>query len=155
MAGIYGGTPQHRFQSLFSPEFSVELTFNKALALIAHSLPAISIRGIHQWHKKGSRELHDALTHFATPKRTLYIVMDMEKETRKQINVRRETLKLSEELEKLGCKIRIPIWEHPLGKGVDGALHQGDTTQAWFDELIETAPTLKDYKRPSNSNGTI
>ena len=122
--------------------------FKKALALIAHGLPAIAIRGIHQWHQKGTRELHEAIAHFATAKRTIYIVMDMEKETRKQINVRRETLKLSEELEKLGCQIRIPIWEWTLGKGVDDALyHQGDAAPAWFDELIDTAPTLKDYKR--------
>ena len=122
--------------------------FKKALALIAHGVPAISIRGITQWRKKGSRALHDAIAHFATAKRKVFVVMDMEKETRKQINVRRETLKLSLELADLDCLVRIPLWDPHLGKGIDDALHhQGAIAQAWFDELMDAAPTLPDYKR--------
>ena len=122
--------------------------FKKALSLIAHGMPAIAIRGITQWHQKGTRELHDAIAHFATAKRTVYVVMDMETETRKQINVRRETLKLSLELVELDCLVRIPLWDPALGKGVDDALcHLGESAQDWFDALMDTAPTLTDYKR--------
>ena len=46
MAGIYGGTPQHRFQSLFSPEFSVELTLGEPIALTELSPSELSLEPI-------------------------------------------------------------------------------------------------------------
>jgi hypothetical protein len=38
----------------------------KALSAIAHGLPAIAIRGVTQWHKKGTNELHGTIAQFAT-----------------------------------------------------------------------------------------
>ncbi len=120
----------------------------KALSLIGHGIPAIALRGVGCWHKKGSSELHEALAHFATPKRTIYLVFDQDEKASTQRDVRIQLIKLGNVLEDIGCKIQIPIWDRKLGKGIDDALHgKGEETQAWLDELLDDALSLKDCKR--------
>jgi hypothetical protein len=120
----------------------------KALALLAHAVPAIAIRGITQWHKKGSLELHEAIAHFVTPGRWFYIVFDQDKKLKTQRDVRMQALKLGSTLESLGCKVYLPVWDGSLGKGIDDALHgQGSQALTWLCDLLGTAPSLKAYRR--------
>jgi hypothetical protein len=122
----------------------------KALALIAHGMPAIAIRGITQWHKKGANELHAAISDFATPGRRVYILFDQDEKARTQANVRTQTLKLTEALEKTGVKTYVALWNRETGKGVDDALYNlGEGAQAWLDAVVDDAPDLDTYKRDS------
>jgi hypothetical protein len=120
----------------------------KALALLAHGLPAIAMRGITQWHKKGSNELHDLIATFATPKRLLYVILDQDVKERTRRDVQLQALKLGTALELRGSLPSLPQWDSKLGKGIDDALFsQGNNALAWFDNLITNAPTLKAYRR--------
>lgn len=120
----------------------------KALALIAHGMPAIALRGITQWHIKGSDELHQVIDHFATQSRLLYIIFDADDRAKVINDIRRQVLKLGGILEKRGCKVLVPVWDYTKGKGVDDVLYAKDgEAQAWFDELIANCPTLNDFKR--------
>ena len=40
----------------------------KALALIAHGIPAMALRGITQWHQKGTKTLHPAIAGLLSPR---------------------------------------------------------------------------------------
>ncbi len=120
----------------------------KALSLIAHGIPAVALRGVTCWHKKGSPELHAALAHFATPKRTIYLVFDQDEKASTQRDVRIQLTKLGNALEDIGCLVKVPVWDRKLGKGIDDALYgKGEAAQAWLDDLVKNAPSLKDYKR--------
>ncbi|HEY9736967.1 MAG TPA: DUF3854 domain-containing protein, partial [Trichocoleus sp.] len=91
----------------------------KALALIAHGMPAIALRGITQWHLKGSDELHQVVAHFATPGRVLYIVFDVDERPQVIRDIRRQVLRLGSVLEQRSCKVFAPMWDYEQGKGVD------------------------------------
>lgn len=125
----------------------------KALALIAHGIPAIALRGITCWHKKGSLELHEALAHFATSGRTIYIVFDQDEKPKTQRDVRTQALKLGAVLEASGCKVIVPCWSSSEGKGIDDALFAKgkNAAQKWLDELLKNSSSLNGYKR----NGRI
>jgi hypothetical protein len=128
----------------------------KALAIIAHGMPAIAVRGIGCWHRKGTRELHQAISHFATPRRTFYIVFDQDEKLVTQRDVRNQTLKLGSELEAIGCKVFVPVWETALGKGIDDVLYaKQDEAQSCFDDLIENAPSLNDYRRYGRTSAAL
>lgn len=123
----------------------------KALAMIAHGVPAIAIRGIYQWRIKGTNELHPAIAQFATPGRTVYVVFDQDEKARTQKDVREQALKLGASLDKARCKPHIPVWDRQIGKGVDDALFSsGDTAQEWLEGVLFEAPTLNAYKRSAN-----
>jgi len=119
--------------------------FKKALSLIAHGLPAIAIRGITQWHKKGSNELHDTIAQFATQKRKIYVVFDEDAKAQTRSDVHRERMRLLASLEQAGCIVGSPLWDgSQLGKGIDDVLFgQGDRAQTWLDDAIAKAPSLK------------
>lgn len=120
----------------------------KALSLIAHGIPAIAVRGITQWHVKGSRELHSEIADFASLGRKIYIVFDEDSKKSTRRDVDRETKNLGTELEKCGCTVHVVVWDGKEGKGIDDLLYtKGETAQAHLDKLIESAPTLKAYKR--------
>ena len=124
----------------------------KALALIAHGIPAIAVRGITQWCLKGSSELHPEIAKFATKGRKIYIVFDQDTKLKTIADVHREARKLGNALEAKGCKVFFPQWPASEGKGVDDCLYaQGDNAQAWLDGVLKNALTLKQYKR----NGQI
>ncbi|HEY9907850.1 MAG TPA: DUF3854 domain-containing protein, partial [Thermosynechococcaceae cyanobacterium] len=120
----------------------------KALSLIAHGIPAIAIRGITQWHKKGTNQLHDAIADFATPKRHIFVVFDQDERLATRQNVTLQTLKLGTALERCGCKVSIPVWAGQLGKGIDDALYgQGESSQSWLDFLLKVALPLTCYRQ--------
>ncbi|XGV99744.1 MAG: plasmid replication protein, CyRepA1 family [Leptolyngbya sp. BL-A-14] len=120
----------------------------KALACIAHGLPAIAVRGIAQWHKKGSDELHDVIATFATSKRPIAVIFDQDAKERTWRDVRLQRSKLAAALELQGSLPTLPQWDLALGKGIDDCLlSQGENAQAWFDAVIAHAPTLKAIRR--------
>lgn len=121
----------------------------KALSLIAHGIPAIALRGVSCWHRKGGRQLHEAVAYFATPGRVIYIIFDQDTKPSTRANVGREIKSLGAELELLKCKVFVPVWDQSLGKGIDDAIAGQEDRQAWADDIIATAPTLKDWKRNS------
>ncbi|HEY9695899.1 MAG TPA: DUF3854 domain-containing protein [Trichocoleus sp.] len=120
----------------------------KALAMTAHGLPTIALRGIACWHQKGTNELHSVLREFATSGRSIHISFDQDEKVSTQIDVRRQTLKLGQALESAGCKVFVQTWDGSLGKGIDDVLAaKGDDAQAWLDDLIKNAPTLHAYRK--------
>lgn len=122
--------------------------FKKALSLIAHGIPAIAIRGITQWHKKGSQDLHDLIVEFATLNRKLYIVFDQDEKPRTQRDVRLQATKLGAVLERQGCKVFVLVWDRSIGKGIDDVLYaQDNAAQAWLDTAINTALTIAQYRQ--------
>lgn len=128
----------------------------KALALIAHAVPAIAIRGITQWHKKGGLELHEAIAQFATPGRWVYIVFDQDKKPKTQRDVRIQALKLASALESRKCKVNLPVWDGALGKGIDDVLHkQGSDALTWLCGLLGVAPSLKAYRRSGAASAAL
>lgn len=128
----------------------------KALSLLSHLMPAIAIRGITQWHRKGTNELHEAIAHFATPGRTIHIVFDQDKKASTQKSVRLQTLKLGAALETQGCKVMIPAWDRSLGKGIDDALYgQGGNAQQWLNELLRNARSLGQYRQAERLNRAL
>ncbi len=130
--------------------FAVTEGLKKALALIAHGIPAIAIRGIAQWHIKGSNQLHQSIGGFATIGRRIHICFDQDEKASTQADVRRETLKLGAALTAAGCKPSVMLWNRETGKGVDDALYAlGDGAQTWLDAVIDDAPDLDTYKRDS------
>lgn len=142
--------------SSFNGPFAVVEGLKKALSLIGHGVAAIAVRGITQWHKKGSNELHDEIAHFATPGRTIHIVFDQDDRPKTQRDVRTQALQLGAVLESRGCKILVPTWEFGLGKGVDDALHkQGENAQQWLDGLLKAAQTLAQYRRDDRINRAL
>lgn len=128
----------------------------KALSLLAQGIPAIAIRGITQWHRKGTNELHEAIAHFATPGRTIYIVFDQDEKLSTQRDVRTQILKLGAALEAQGCKVMVPIWDRSLGKGIDDALYgQGENAQQWLNELLRNARSLGQYRQADRLNRAL
>ena len=124
----------------------------KALSLIAHGVPAIALRGITQWHLKGTLELHPELKRFATPGRQIYILFDQDTKPKTIANVHRQAKKLGTVLDQLGCRVHCPVWDAELGKGIDDVLYQqGNEAQCWLEGCLKQAPTLQQYKR----NGQI
>lgn len=122
----------------------------KALSLIAHGIPAIAVRGITQWHQKGTNTLHQEIGDFATIGRRIHICFDQDAKASTQADVRRETLKLGAALTAAGCKPAVMLWNRETGKGIDDALYAiGDGAQTWLDSVVDDAPDLDTYKRDS------
>ncbi len=120
----------------------------KALSLMAHGIPAIAVRGITQWHVKGSLQLHAVIERFATQGRRLFIVFDQDTKPKTMANVHCQVKKLGTVLAQHHCQIRCPVWSSALGKGIDDVLYnQATVAQSWLDDCFRTAPTLKQYQR--------
>jgi len=113
----------------------------KALALIAHGIPAIAVRGITQWHIKGSLQLHAAIERFATKSRRLFIVFDQDSKPKTIANVHRQVKQLGIILEGKGCEVRCPIWNPREGKGIDDVLYRytDAAKAAGLCEIVELA----------------
>ncbi len=135
----------------------------KALSLIAHGVPAIAIRGITQWHKKGTNQLHQVIAQFTTAKRKIYIVFDEDEKLKTRSDVQLQRMKLAASLERAGCTVLLPSWDgKALGKGIDDVLFglgfdvsaqpNGANAQDWLDTLLQAAPTLKQVKRSDRTN---
>ncbi|MEM1307940.1 MAG: DUF3854 domain-containing protein [Cyanobacteria bacterium P01_H01_bin.153] len=120
----------------------------KALSLLAHGIPAIAIRGITQWHLKGVKWLHPEIEQLATRDRKVYVVFDQDEKPKTIANVRKQAKELSETLINRGCKVRLPLWNAEMGKGIDDVFYgQGAAAQSWLKEALKNAPNLKEYKR--------
>ena len=153
-AALYSVEPDDFWDWVLATNQPIAITegLKKALALTAHGIPAIAIRGITQWHLKGISELHPEIAKFATKGRKIYIVFDQDTKLKTIANVRKQVRKLGNELEDKGCKVFVPAWPASEGKGVDDCLFaQGDNAQSWLDGVLKNAFTLKLYKR----NGQI
>ena len=122
----------------------------KANALIAHGIPAIALRGITQWHQKGSKTLHPVIAGLLSPGQKVFIVFDQDEKESTQKNVRQQILKLGAAVEKVGCKPHIALWNGETGKGIDDVLFAlGEGAQIWLDAVITDAIDLATYKRDS------
>ncbi len=122
----------------------------KALALIAHGIPAIALRGITQWHQKGSKTLHPVVTSILSPGQKVAIFFDKDEKLITQKNVRQQTLGLGAAIKDAGCKPHVALWNGAIGKGIDDALfHLKDGAQTWLDAVIGDAIDLDTYKRDS------
>jgi 5S rRNA maturation endonuclease (ribonuclease M5) len=120
----------------------------KALSLLAHGVPAIAVRSVTQWHLKGVKWLHPELEKLATQGRKIYVLFDQDQKPKTIRNVRKQAKELAETLINKGCKVRLPIWNSELGKGIDDVLYsQGAAAPAWLKEILKKAPTLKEYRR--------
>jgi Domain of unknown function (DUF3854) len=122
----------------------------KALALIAHGIPAVALRGITQWHRKGEETVHPAIAQLLTPGQKVLIFFDQDEKASTQKNVRTQILKLGSALTKAGCKPHVALWNGTTGKGIDDALfHIQDGAQTWLDAVLSDAIDLATYKRDS------
>jgi hypothetical protein len=120
----------------------------KALCLIAHGRPAIALRGICNWHRKGETALHPEIAHFATENRRFYIVFDQDEKFTTQKAVRTQILKLGAALKKTNAQVFVSVWDRARGKGIDDAIFSlGIHAQAWLQAVFEDALDLKTYKR--------
>lgn len=119
----------------------------KALALIAQGIPAIAIRGVTQWHRKGAVDLHPELAAIATKGRELLVIFDQDAATKTRAAVSIQARKLGTVLESHGCKVRVPSWDVAQGKGIDDCLYAlGDGAGEWLQATLDNAPTLREYK---------
>ena len=124
--------------------------WKKAVSLCAHGIPAIALRGITQWHQKGSKKLHPVIASVVSPDRKVFIVFDQDEKLSTQKNVRQQILGLGTALEKAGCKPHVALWNGSIGKGIDDALFNlGEGAQIWLDAVITDAIDLATYKRDS------
>jgi hypothetical protein len=129
----------------------------KALALMAHGIPAIAVRGITQWHLKGTLQLHEAIARFATPGRQILIVFDQDSKPKTLANVHRQVKQLGTVLEAKGCQVRCPIWDPREGKGIDDVLYRYSQAAkaAGIWDLVETpgadTEIMKGFSNPPRS----
>lgn len=120
----------------------------KALSMTAHGLPTIALRGVTCWHKKQSAELHEAIAHFATSKRKVYIAFDQDTKPTTVRDVRRQLTKLGNTLELLECRVSVLMWPASDGKGIDDAIAgKREQGQEWFDGVVRSAIPFNSYKR--------
>jgi Domain of unknown function (DUF3854) len=118
----------------------------KALHLIAHGIPAIALRGVACWHPKGEKHLYQQIADFATEGRKIYIVFDQDLKPATVKAVGIQIRQFGKALEKCGADVRIMAWHPEEGKGIDDAVFaKGDGGQAWLDDVIESAQTLKNW----------
>ena len=122
----------------------------KALALIAHGIPAIALRGITQWHQKGSKVLHPIIAAIVSPGQKVFIFFDQDEKLSTQKNVRQQILGLGIAIKDAGCKPHVALWSGATGKGIDDALFAlGNGAQIWLDAVVTDAIDLDTYKRDS------
>jgi Domain of unknown function (DUF3854) len=122
----------------------------KSLALIAHGLPAVALRGVTQWHQKQDPNLHPLIAELLSPGQTVQIIFDQDEKPKTQAAVRKQALKLGEALEQVGCKVRVSQWDRTIGKGIDDALfNSGANAQTWLDGVLSEALDLATYQRDS------
>ena len=124
--------------------------WKKAVSLCSHGIPAIALRGITQWHQKGSKALHPIIAGLLSPGQKVFIVFDQDEKESTQKNVRQQILGLGAAVEKVGCKTYVAMWNGETGKGIDDALFAlGEGAQIWLDAVITDAIDLATYKRDS------
>ncbi len=123
--------------------------FKKACSLICHGIPAISLRGIYNWHSKGEKtQLHPGLVEFATTGQQFYICFDQDPAPKTVQAVTEQIRALGKELQRRGCSVAVLCWEQSEGKGVDDAIYNaGSNGQKWLDAVVEGAVEFGEWKK--------
>jgi hypothetical protein len=114
--------------------------WKKALALTAHGLPAVAIRGVTQWHQKGSKHLHPIIAQLLQPGQTVYIVFDQDDKATTRKAVRKQAVDLATAIEAMDCTALAVGWDEAIGKGIDDALYlKGLGAKNWLEYMLEKA----------------
>ncbi|MBC7515534.1 MAG: DUF3854 domain-containing protein [Alkalinema sp. FL-bin-369] len=135
-----GGQPFWPTIRRISQPIAIVEGLKKALALIAHGVPAIAIRGITQWHQKGSKQLHPLIAELLSPGQTVYIIFDQDAKASTQKAVRHQMSELGVAVEGVGCVPLAVGWDEAIGKGIDDALFlRGHRAKDWLESILDTA----------------
>lgn len=120
----------------------------KALSGVEHGIPSIALRGITQWHPKGSKDLWPEIAQ-AVRGKIVPIAFDQDERQSTRSNVHRQARMLGYAIEKAGGTPRFMVWPAAMGKGLDDALASlpPEQRRAWLDSAIATALTQKQFKR--------
>lgn len=148
--GKYRVTPQEEepfWQVVWRFNLPISITegLKKALLLIQEGYPAICLRGIANWHCKGTRELFPILQHFATRDRNISIVFDQDIKPKTIANVACQIRQLGQVLQNYGCDVFVTTWNHASGKGIDDAFVQEGSD--WLDQTMVASLALDEWKQ--------
>lgn len=146
-AEVIGNHYEHFDGQLFWPSvkrsgqpFAIVEGVKKAWALIAHGIPAVAIRGITQWHTKGSKEVHPIIAQVMQPGHTVYIIFDQDDKASTRKAVRKQMSDLGKAIEERGCTPLAVGWDEAIGKGIDDALYaKGLGAINWLEAILEKA----------------
>jgi hypothetical protein len=122
--------------------------FKKSLALVQYGLPAVALRGITQWHAKGSRELWPELA-AAVEGKVVYLAFDQDEKRRTRRDVSRQCLALARAVVAAGGVPRVLWWDGANGKGIDDYLvgfPEGDRVDT-LAMLCKKSLSLQQYQR--------
>jgi hypothetical protein len=112
----------------------------KAKSLIAHGVAAVAIRGITQWHQKGSKHLHPLIAQLLQPDQTVYIIFDQDSKETTRKAVRKQAVDLGAAIEAMDCVPLAVGWDEAIGKGIDDALYlKGLGAKNWLEYILEKA----------------
>lgn len=134
-------------QASDSPLIIVE-GLKSALAPIEQGYPAIALRGVTQWHRKGSSELWPELAALAKG-RLVLVAFDADEATKTRASVSRQAQQLGNAIERAGGVARFIVWPVALGKGIDDVLAMlpPESRRGWLQNAIERALTPQQYRR--------
>lgn len=146
----YGATPlegESFWRTVKRCNLPVFLTegLKKAVLLTQQGYPAIALRGVCNWHSKGSAELFPILQEFVTEGRKVLIVFDQDTKAETIRNVGYQIKQLGQILQNLGCKVFVTTWNSLFGKGVDDAFVKMGAD--WLDQTIAASLTLDEWKK--------
>ena len=119
--------------------------WKKAASLIEQGYPAICLRGVANWHRKGETELFPILREFATEGRVIRIVFDQDEKPTTIANVGAQIKQLGQILQNFGCKVFVTTWASASGKGIDDAFVKEGAE--WLDQTIANSLTLDEWKK--------
>lgn len=149
---VNGETPWQTI--LQNPKCPVVFTegYKKAIALVQQGIPAIALRGVTQWHPKGSKDLWDDLWALCQGGRKVYIAFDQDSKVSTVAQVARQATYLANAIERAGGRPYHLSWSGELGKGVDDALAalEADSRQIWLVSQMESALTPQQQRRRGN-----
>lgn len=117
----------------------------KAVLLTQQGYPAICLRGVANWHRKGEAELFPILREFATEGRMIRIVFDQDEKPKTVANVGAQIKKLGQAFQEFKCNIFVTTWDSRSGKGIDDAFVQEGAD--WLDATISASLTLDEWKK--------
>ncbi|MEM1684859.1 MAG: plasmid replication protein, CyRepA1 family [Nanopusillaceae archaeon] len=134
-----------------APQIPIIITegLKKSLALIAQGIPAIAIRGITQWHAKGSKEPYPEIAQFCQKDRKIFVAFDQDENPKPRKDTTKQALKLGMAIEALsGQEIYFLHWPGPA-KGIDDYLYsieESDRSNKIL-ALLDDALPIKKIKR--------
>ncbi|MBD1842127.1 DUF3854 domain-containing protein [Cyanobacteria bacterium FACHB-63] len=117
----------------------------KAILLTQQGYPAISLRGVCNWHRKGEVELFPILREFATDGRQIRIVFDQDEKPKTIANVGRQIKQLGQVFQELKCRVFVTTWDSRSGKGIDDAFVKEGAE--WLDRTIAASLTFDEWKK--------